>query len=50
MEYKRKDVFFELKVFGRGKIIITAATSKKQAEQAAEKTKEMVLSLNASLA
>jgi len=36
-------------IFRSGKIIITGATSKKQAEQAAEKTKEMVLSLNASL-
>ena len=47
--YRLDDLNTVMLIFRSGKIIITGATSKKQAEQAAEKTKEMVLSLNASL-
>ena len=47
--YRLDDLSTVMLIFRSGKIIITGATSKKQAEQAAEKTKEMVLSLNASL-
>jgi len=47
--YRLDDLNTVMLIFRSGKIIITGATSKKQAEEAAEKTKEMVLSLNASL-
>lgn len=47
--YRLDDVKCVMLIFRSGKIIITGATSKKQAELAAEKTREMVLELKASL-
>lgn len=47
--YRLDDLKTVMLIFRSGKIIITGATSKKQAEQAAEKTKEMVLSFDAAL-